>query len=218
MIKAFYKPKGISSYDLIRKLKSKFKGQKIGHGGTLDPLADGVLVIGIGKEGTRKLHDVLKGTDKTYEATIELGKVSETDDAEGPIVTTGPTAKPAKDTIHKALHSFEGKTEQIPPRYSAIKIDGIPAYKRARKGEQFTLPGKTVEVKQLKLLSYQYPILQVSITVSSGFYVRSFARDLGNLLGTGAYLVSLTRTAVGAYTLKDAEKLDETTPEQLQQR
>ncbi len=208
MIKAFYKPKGISSYDLIRKLKSKYSGQKIGHGGTLDPLAEGVLVIGIGREGTRNLHNVLKGTDKVYEATIELGKVSETDDEEGPIVTTGPQEKPTKEKLLSVLESFRGESDQTPPRYSAIKIDGVPAYKRARKGEQFILPSKKVTVTELALLTYQYPILTVRMTVTSGFYVRSFARDFGEKLGTGAYLTSLVRTAVGTYTVDQAEHLE----------
>ncbi len=208
MIKAFYKPKGISSYDLIRKLKAKYKGEKIGHGGTLDPLAEGVLVIGIGREGTRNLHNILKGTDKEYEATIELGKVSETDDEEGPIVTTGPQEQPSEEQVLKTLETFKGETEQTPPRYSAIKIDGIPAYKRARKGEQFTLPSKKVAVAELTLVNYRYPTLIVKMKVTSGFFVRSFARDLGEKLGTGAYLTKLVRTAVGEYTIDQAEHLE----------
>jgi len=207
MIKAFYKPKGIPSYDLIRQLKAKYQGQKIGHGGTLDPMAEGVLVIAIGREGTKKLHTVLKDTEKVYEATIELGKVSETDDEEGPIVTTGPREQPTKERLLHALESFKDEKEQIPPRYSAVKIDGIPAYKRARRGESFTLPSKKVSVMEVELLKYRFPLLTVRLKVSSGFYVRSFARDLGEKVGTGGYLASLLRTAVGQYTIAQSEPL-----------
>lgn len=208
MIKPFYKPVGMSSYDVIRHIKKKYPGQKIGHGGTLDPLAEGVLVIAIGRDGTKKLQEVLKGTNKSYIATIELGAVSETDDSEGPIVTTGPQKKPTHERIQEILNAFRGETMQTPPKYSAIKIDGVPAYKRARRGETFTLPQKKVTIYEMKLISYNYPQLTVEMTVSSGFYVRSFARDFGEKLTTGAYMSALLRTAVGSFKIDDAEHLD----------
>lgn len=208
MIKPFYKPIGITSYDVIRLVKKKYPGEIIGHGGTLDPLAEGVLVIAIGREATKKLQSLLIDAHKTYVATIELGAVSETDDGEGPVIKTGAHDIPTVEAIQAVLCTFQGTTTQTPPKYSAIKIDGVPAYTRARRGEIFTLPIKHVTIYDLKLVSYDYPKLIVEMTVSSGFYVRSFARDLGFKLQTGAYLTHLLRTTVGSFKIDDAEPLN----------
>lgn len=205
MIISVYKPKGITSYDVIRKLKSDYPGEKIGHGGTLDPLAEGVLIVGIGREGTRQLQTVLKGTNKTYEACIELGKTSQTDDAEGPIVKLEhPYDIPTRQDIQNILSTFEGEISQTPPRYSAVKIDGIPAYKRARRGEQFELKPKKINIESITLLEYDFPFLTIEVVSGSGVYIRSLARDIGIKLQTGAYILSLIRTAVGSFTQNDA--------------
>ena len=230
MIFPVYKPKGITSFDVIRKLKSEYlRGTKIGHGGTLDPLAEGVLVIGIGRESTRALHDVLRNTTKEYVAEIELGKVSETDDSEGPISPyvgsradltaikvskRKPTyfsldiddaaVKPSAEDVHHVLDTFIGDIEQLPPQFSAIKVAGQTAYKRARKGEKVTLQPRTVHLDKIELQSYTYPILKIRVVCGSGVYIRSLARDIGSKLGTGAYLKSLVRTRVGEYTIEQA--------------
>jgi len=186
-------------------LKKKYPGKKIGHGGTLDPLAEGVLVVGIGREGTRQLHTVLKGTNKTYIATIELGKTSETDDAEGPITQMiQPYDIPSLEDIQSVLSTFEGSILQIPPQYSAVKIDGVPAYKRARRGEQFTLKPKQVTINSIRLLKYEFPVISFKVVSGSGVYIRSLARDIGVKLKTGAYVTSLVRTAVGSYDQNEA--------------
>ena len=204
MIFAVYKPRGISSYDVIRKLKMEYpRRTKIGHGGTLDPLAEGVLVVGVGRESTKKLQAVLKDSTKEYIAGIELGRTSETDDAEGPLhITEQLPPEPTKQDIAHVLQSFVGKIEQTPPKYSAIKIAGMAAYKRARLGEELHLQPKSVYIHALEILDYTYPVLEIRVECGSGVYIRSLARDIGTTLGTGAYLIKLVRTRVGEFTIE----------------
>jgi len=198
---AIYKPKGITSYDVVRVLKHRFPGEKIGHGGTLDPLAEGVLVIAVGREATKKLHTVLNGTEKEYEVTIELGKVSATDDAEGPIAIYMPyvSKEPTLSEIEIILQKFKGDIEQIPPQYSAVKVQGKTAYSRARGGETTTLAPKNVHIQSIDIVSYHYPMLSLKIVCGSGVYIRSIARDLGEALKTGGYVTALKRTRVGTF-------------------
>lgn len=199
---AINKPKGITSYDIIRKLKIKYPGQKIGHGGTLDPLASGVLVIGIGRQATKKLSQVLKNTNKTYLAEIELGKISKTGDREGPITIVKVKQKPSQDQIELVLKKYIGEISQTPPQYSAVKIQGVPAYKLARQGKKIKLKSKKVIIKDIRLIDYKYPILKLIIICGSGVYIRSLARDIGQSLQTKAYLKELVRTKVGDYSIK----------------
>jgi tRNA pseudouridine55 synthase len=215
---AVYKPRGISSYDVIRQLKRACMGEKIGHGGTLDPEAEGVIVIAVGRAYTKQLQPILKGTSKTYEATLFLGATSETDDAEGPITMTdivedrpGKGTNPEKDGpcisashLTATLETFLGTTLQTPPRYSAVKIAGQPAYKRARRGEDFTIEPKPIHISAIELLTYEHPHLTIRVTCGSGTYIRVLARNIGEKLGTGAYLTHLKRTAVGEFTLEKA--------------
>ncbi len=212
-IAVFYKPKGWSSYDVIRFLKKELKERKIGHGGTLDPLAEGVLIIGIGKEGTKKLTDFLKGKEKEYIATIGLGGVSDTYDAEGKITFLEVKELPEEEKIRDCLKKFEGKILQKPPVFSAIKVSGTPAYKLARKGRDVEIQPREVEVLRIELLDYQpqkpESILKVKLLVKSGFYVRSFANDLGKMLKTGGYLKELVRTRVGNFTIQEALTLED---------
>jgi len=212
-IAIFYKPKGWSSYDVIRFLKQELKEKKIGHGGTLDPLAEGVLIIGVGKEGTKKLTEFLKGKEKEYIATIVLGAISDTYDAEGKISNQEVRQWPKEEEIKKALKKFEGEILQTPPPYSAIKISGKPAYKLARKGKEIEIQARKVEVLKIEFLDYQLKeqeaILKVRLLVKSGFYVRSFANDLGKLLKTGGYLKELIRTRVGEFNIQEAISPDD---------
>lgn len=202
-IAVFYKEKGQTSYDVIRGLKKRLSGTKIGHGGTLDPLAKGVLIIGIGKNGTKQLTEFLKGKEKEYIASIILGANSNTYDIEGEIF---PITKqfPAKKTILTALKQFQGEFLQTPPSFSAVKIAGEPAYKLARKGKKLNLKPKKVSVSEIELLNYALPEIKIRLTVQSGFYVRSFANDLGKILKTGAYLKELTRTRIGNFKIEEA--------------
>ncbi len=209
----FYKPKGISSYDLIRMIKKLLDQEKIGHGGSLDPLAEGVLIIGIGKEGTKKLTEFLKGKEKEYIATIALGAISDTYDAEGKITPLEIVEWPKEDEIRKYLKKFEGKILQTPPAFSAVKVSGTPAYRLARKGKNIEIRPKEVEALKIELLDYQpkesESILKVKLLVKSGFYVRSFANDLGKMLKTGGYLKELVRTRVGNFTIQEAITLED---------
>lgn len=193
------KPIGWTSNDVVRRVKGWLGERKIGHGGTLDPNAEGVLVLGIGKEGTRELSIILNHTLKTYEALIEFGAVSTTDDQEGVITQTflKTVAKlPFPNEIEQCLQKFTGEFLQIPPIYSAIKVAGVPAYKRVRQGEKINLEAKKVFVREIKLLEYSYPKLKIELTCGSGFYVRALARDLGKALGVGGYLKELKRTRI----------------------
>jgi len=203
-IAIFYKSKGQTSYDVIRGLKKRLDETKIGHGGTLDPLAEGVLIIGIGKEGTKQLTQFLKGKEKKYIATIVLGAVSDTFDAEGEITNNQISEFPEKQEIINAFNMFKGRTLQTPPSFSAVKISGQPAYKLARQGKEFTIAPKKVMVSKIQLLDYNLQELKIELTVQSGFYVRSFANDLGKILKTGAYLKELIRTKVGDFKIEEA--------------
>lgn len=215
----FYKPKGWSSYDVIRFLKKELKEKKIGHGGTLDPFAEGVLIIGIRKEGTKKLTEILKGTEKEYIATILLGAESDTYDIEGDIKYHKLITLPKKEDVLQVLKQFKGETLQTPPLYSAVKISGKPAYKLARAGKQLELRSKKVFVSEIELLSYNqvklsqenslFGEIKLRLKVKSGFYVRSFANDLGKILGTGGLLKELIRTQVGQFRIEEAITIDD---------
>lgn len=207
---AVYKPRGISSYDVIRRIKRMSSEHRIGHGGTLDPEAEGVIVIAVGREYTKQLQPVLKGTSKTYEASLYLGATSETDDAEGPITRTDPEKVGPCISLSQlavTLETFLGTSLQTPPRYSAIKIEGESAYKKARRGEEFEIAPKEIHIASIELMSYDYPHLTIRVTCGSGTYIRVLARNIGEKLGTGAYLTGLKRTAVGSFTEKDCIRL-----------
>jgi tRNA pseudouridine55 synthase len=206
-----YKPIGITSHDVVDLLRKKFREQKIGHAGTLDPLACGVLVIGIGKSSTKKLASVV-AKEKEYIATVRLGVTSTTDDEEGEkTINLNPPAGgqiPNPERIQDALREFIGEIMQVPPVYSAVKVKGKEAYKRARKGESVQLAPRRVLVKDIEILKYRWPLLTLRIVTGPGVYIRALARDLGATLGCGAYLSALERTRVGEFTKEHAKNLD----------
>ena len=210
MIVAVYKPKGPSSFKIIGQIRKITGIKKVGHAGTLDPLASGILVVGIGRDGTKKLSEAV-GQDKEYIAEIELGATSTTDDAEGPVVRQ-IVAKIPKTKIIPVIKKFIGEIDQIPPIFSAIKIKGRRAYKMARAGEVPELKARKVLIKDIKIISYFWPILKIKVVTGPGTYIRSLARDIGQELGVGAYMKELERTRVGEFTKKqavDINKLDE---------
>lgn len=212
------KPVGISSFEIIRQLRNKLGIKKIGHAGTLDPLASGLLIVLIG--GVTKQQARFMKLDKVYEAEITLGAVSTTDDAEGDIqvVSSQETVdrRPTQSEVEKVLKSFVGEIKQLPPRFSALKIKGQRAYKLARAGQAVNLSPRTVRIHSLKLVTYDWPKLRIVTLVSSGTYIRSLARDIGAKLGTGAYLSGLRRTAIGDYKIDSAIKLDKSTRPQIE--
>lgn len=194
---------GPTSHDVVAQVRRTLpKGTKVGHAGTLDPLASGLLILGVGK-ATKEMNKLV-GLDKEYEATITLGATSETDDAEGPIKPHGINHIPDRDEVDRAINSFLGQRQQLPPTYSAKKVGGVRLYKQARQGRDVVRKPHEITVYAIECLSYSYPELRVRIHCSSGTYIRSLARDLGGALKTGGYLSSLCRTRVGPFLLNDA--------------
>ncbi|MBR2710654.1 tRNA pseudouridine(55) synthase TruB [Candidatus Saccharibacteria bacterium] len=207
------KPAGISSFGVVAKvrgfLKAKFGHKiKVGHTGTLDPFATGLLILLSGKM-TKKSNEFLK-LDKVYEATLKLGYTSTTGDPEGEICKYNTTEKAPGD-VSLVLDSFIGKITQTPPKFSAIKINGERAYKLARKGQDFDIPSREIEIYSIEILDYNYPELKIRTHVSSGTYIRTLAEDIGEKLGTGAYLTALRRTKIGNYSIENATSLDDFT-------
>ncbi len=198
---AVYKPKGVSSFAVIKQLRKSWGIKKIGHAGTLDPLAQGVLVVGVGREATKKLSsEVTK--EKEYIATIKLGEYSTTDDAEGEKNKINDY-QPKKKEIKETLSQFIGEIMQVPPNFSAIKIKGNRAYKMAREGKKIELKARLVLIKEIELLDYNYPFLKIRVITGPGVYIRSLARDIGQKLGIGAYLSELERIRVGEFKISD---------------
>ncbi len=191
-----------TSFDVIAKLRNLFKIKKIGHAGTLDPLASGLLIICCGKF-TKKINEY-QGLDKTYIAKIKIGATTETDDSEKPEQNIKDISFVTDDDIKSACRAFEGKILQIPPKYSAKKVKGQRLYKLARKGMDVEIKPVEVEVHHIKILKIDLPFIDVEIKCSKGTYIRSLARDIGEKLGTGAYLASLRRTAIGDYNVENA--------------
>lgn len=203
-----YKPKGPTSHDIINILRKITGIRKIGHAGTLDPLASGVLVVGIGREKTKKLQAIVKD-EKEYLATIRLGAESTTDDEEGEKIITPRVVKPKIAEIQKIIREFQGEIFQTPPMYSAVKIRGRKAYKLARKGEIPLLKPRKVEVKKIRIISYQWPYLTIQATTGPGVYIRSLARDIGRKLNTGGYLYHLERLRVGNFTQEESLTIEQ---------
>lgn len=249
------KPVGWTSFDVVAKIRGKIRAEytargerptkrqlKVGHAGTLDPFATGLLIILLG-DATKKADEFLK-LDKTYEFTAKLGEVSSTGDPEGEILEYGiwkmenggntssvirqpadPVEKseqpksiinnlesshhiPTKAAVQAALERFVGEITQIPPKYSAIKIDGKRAYKLAREGKEVEMPSRQITVYSLQITEYNYPYLKCVCSVSSGTYIRTLVEDIGKVLNTGAYCTELRRTRVGDSQIENAQNID----------
>ncbi|MFC4348720.1 tRNA pseudouridine(55) synthase TruB [Kordiimonas lipolytica] len=205
------KPLGITSSGVVGKVKFLTKAQKVGHGGTLDPLASGVLPIGLG-EATKTMPFIVDAS-KEYAFTVKFGTATDSDDLEGEIIESGGRI-PAEDEILEVLPRFTGSIEQIPPAYSAIKVDGQRAYKLARDGELVELKARPVEIQELSLVSFDLDKGEAAfhVTCGKGTYVRSLARDIARAVGSCGHVVALRRLRVGPFGLKDAislEKLEE---------
>ena len=204
-----HKPLEISSNDAVQAVKRALRPQKIGHGGTLDPLASGVLPLALG-EATKTVSYAMDGT-KTYVTKVAFGAATSTDDLEGEVVAESKV-RPAEVLIQKALHDMSGQIiDQRPPAYSALKINGKRAYDLARQGKEVDLAPRPVRLDSAKLLAFDGQVAEIELQVGKGFYVRSFARDLGESLRSKAHMSGLVRTQVGPFTLKDAISLDSLT-------
>ena len=199
----------MSSFGAVARVRLKLKDEfghkvKVGHTGTLDPFATGLLILLSGKF-TKRSNEFLK-LDKIYEASIKLGYVSDTGDTEGNIEKKNDRKVDLKE-IQEVLKRFVGDIEQVPPKFSAIKINGQRAYKMARAGKDFEMPSRKVTIYNIEILEYNYPILKIRCFVSSGTYIRTLAEDIGEKLGTGAYCEELRRLKIGEYDIKDAESV-----------
>jgi tRNA pseudouridine55 synthase len=205
------KPSGWTSHDVVARMRRLAGTRKVGHAGTLDPMATGVLVLGVGK-ATRLLHHLVLA-DKAYTATVRLGLSTTTDDAEGEPVQRTSAAGLGDADVRAAMSSLTGPIEQVPSTFSAVKVDGKRAYDLARQGEQVVLAARSVTVGRFEASAFraQGDLLDVDVVVecSSGTYVRALARDLGAALGVGGHLTALRRTRVGPFTLEHARTLDE---------
>lgn len=208
------KPAGLTSFDVIRRLRRQTGVRKIGHTGTLDPMASGLMVILFGT-ATKHAQQLTK-LNKAYTAELMLGFTSTTGDGEGE-VRHQSSHIPTSNDVQDALRHFTGPITQIPPVYSAIKVNGTRAYKLARQGVDVVMPPREVTVHSLELSGYEYPQVVLYATVSSGTYIRSLAQDIGEQLQVGAYLKALRRTAVGEYFLSQAAMLESITGESLSQ-
>lgn len=208
------KPKGWTSFDVVNYVRKmvahregkKPKNVKVGHTGTLDPMATGLLVLLIGKQYTVRATEMSK-MDKTYEVTMKLGETSTTGDSEGEVTAVSDTA-PEQKAVLGALQSLQGQIQQVPPAYSAIKVNGQRAYNLARQGKKVELEAREVTIYSNQLTDYNYPYVKFTSKVSSGTYIRSLVEDLGKVLGTGAYMSDLRRTSVGQFSINKAHPPD----------
>jgi tRNA pseudouridine55 synthase len=217
------KPAGWTSFDVVNYVRrivataegKKPKAIKVGHTGTLDPFATGLLVLLIGKEYTKRAAELAK-LDKTYEVTMKLGQTSTTGDPEGEITATSDTI-PTLKALQEAVEQFRGPIQQTPPAYSAIKINGQRAYKLARAGKSVAIEPRQVTINSLEITNYQYPEVQFTTEVSSGTYVRALVEDIGAVIGTGAYTTALRRISISRYSLRKALAVDSITANIIKQ-
>lgn len=207
------KPAGMTSHDVIDAIRRVTGERRVGHAGTLDPFATGLLIVGVGGKATTRLSEFV-GLDKEYAATFVLGATSTTDDPEGEITHTHAPRPFTQEELQMAIQSFKGQIDQIPPQYAAIKIKGKKMYELAREGKVIEAKPRSVTVHAFDLLkpppdTRVFPLsLHFHLTVSSGTYIRALARDLGSKLGVGGYVSELRRTSIGSYYIKNASTLD----------
>jgi tRNA pseudouridine55 synthase len=206
------KPAGITSHDVVDKLREITRIKKIGHAGTLDPFATGLLILGIGREFTKKLS-IFQKKDKEYIATLRLGAESDTFDKEGKIVEKKVEKIPERKEIEEVLKNFLGEIEQIPPAFSAKKIKGKKLYELARRGIKVKPKPQKVKIYKISILEYEFPYLKIKVKCSSGTYIRSLANDIGKKLGCGAYVEELIRTKIGEFSVENAVELSKLTPQ-----
>jgi tRNA pseudouridine55 synthase len=202
------KPAGWTSFDVVNKIRGALKYHlgvkkiKVGHSGTLDPMATGLLLLGTGSY-TRELA-ALQELGKCYEGTFRLGATTPSYDAETEINQTFPFEHITKEALQEVVKKYQGEMLQVPPLFSAIKVGGQPLYKKARKGEDYQPEARKISIYSLEILRFELPEIDFAVHCSKGTYIRSMAFDIGNLLGSGAYLTRLVRTNIGSYSLTDA--------------
>lgn len=201
------KEPGMTSHDVVNRVRRALGQKRVGHAGTLDPAATGILLVCTG-QATRLVEYLVPGT-KTYQGAILLGRATDTYDSEGETTSEADTSHLSREIVEEAMVAFTGDIQQVPPAYSAVKRNGVPAYKLARKGEEVVLEARKIRIESFKLLEWDEPKLTFRIVCQAGTYVRSIAHDLGAALRVGGYLESLCRTASGSWQVEDAVSLDE---------
>jgi tRNA pseudouridine55 synthase len=201
------KPRDHTSHDVVARLRGILKMKRVGHAGTLDPMATGLLIILLGK--ATKVSQYLISLDKEYEGTIELGKVTDTQDADGEMMETRPVPPLTQAQVQATINTFLGDQYQTPPMYSAIKIDGVPLYKSARKGEEIEREPRFIRVMNWEITRFGLPQFDFKLRVTKGTYVRTLAHDLGQKLGCGAHLAALRRTATANFNVAQAVTLEQ---------
>lgn len=201
------KPQGLTSHDVVARMRQASKVKRVGHAGTLDPLATGVLLVLLG--AATRVSEFLLASPKVYRAQVHLGRATDTDDAQGRVIFEGDISGLDRKRIEAFSSQFRGRIRQRPPIYSALKKEGQPLYKLARRGVEIETAPREVEIYRLQLLDWQPPILELEVECSSGTYIRALARDLGEELGCGAHLAGLVRTRVGRFPLEEAASLSE---------
>jgi len=207
MVLNINKPIGWTSFDVVKKIRFITKEKKVGHGGTLDPFANGVLIVATGRD-TKQLTEIT-GTDKSYIATIRLGEITNTLDTEGIVTEKKEIPSFNDDTILKVLNTFLGETKQIPPMFSAKKIKGKKLYELARKNIEVERMPVLINIKKISLLSFNAKKITFSVTSSKGTYIRVLGKDIAEKLGTLGYLTSLKRTKVGSFSVADSTSIEE---------
>ena len=200
------KPLGWTSFDVVAVARRSLGAKRVGHGGTLDPLATGVLPLLVGS--ATKFADRLHTASKVYAALVTFGGETTTDDREGPVTREADPPALSRDELDAALAPFRGELAQVPPSFAAVKVDGKRAYARARRGETMALSARPVTVERLAIASWEPPALRLLVVCSTGTYIRSLARDIGRAVDSAAHLGGLRRLAVGALTLDDAVGID----------
>ena len=201
------KPKGVTSFDIVAQVRRAFGERRVGHCGTLDPMATGLLMLVV--ERATKIQDLLMSEDKEYEGTLTLGKVTSTQDRQGEVTEEKEVPAFTAAQVDAAFGEFTGAFEQIPPMVSAIKKDGVPLYKLARKGQEVERAPRPVTVSKYEISRIALPEVDFTVNCSKGFYVRTYAHDIGGKLGCGAHLSALRRTRSGRFTLDRAITVDQ---------
>ena len=207
MILNIHKPVGWTSFDVVKKIRGIVREKKVGHGGTLDPFAEGVLIIGTGKD-TKQLHTIT-AEDKSYTATLQLGELTDTLDTEGKILERQSIPEMQQNKIEQVLNSFLGTSMQIPPMYSAKKVNGQRLYKLARKNIEVEREPVEVQIRDIHLIEFKENQITFSLTCSKGTYVRVLGKDIAEKLGTVGHLISLIRTQVGGFSIDEAQTIPE---------
>ena len=210
------KPQGVTSRDVVNQIQRLVRPSKVGHAGTLDPLATGLLVVALGR--ATRLIQYVQRMPKHYVGSFLLGQTSDTEDITGSVVVKPVDHIPSTEEVQRACRQFVGTISQRPPKFSALKVKGKRAYELARRGERVDLAKRSVTIHQIDLMHYEYPSLEIKVICAGGTYIRSLGRDIGDALGCGAVMSALQRHAIGGYTIDEASPLDHfTSPVQVEE-